>query len=92
MTVILAMIINRNVYSALTTQFNDNVEAMARARIANGDKIILVDMEDGAGIDYRLTTDGGDMWNNLHPWESGYTKMAAVWKAALAQFLPVCSP
>ena len=38
--VILARIINQNVYSQITTDFNDNVQAMAEARIALGDEII----------------------------------------------------
>ena len=88
--VILARIINRNVYSQITTDFNDNVQAMAEARIASGDEIIIVDMEDGAGIDYRLEADGGDMSNNLHPNANGYAKMAAVWFEALNSILPSC--
>lgn len=91
--VILARIINRNIYSEDTTTFNDNVEDMANDRIANGDKIILVDMEDGAGIDYDLVTytPPGDMWDNLHPVETGYAKMAAVWLAGLQEILPVAN-
>ena len=85
-TVILARIVNRSVYNATTTQFNDNVEAMALARIANGDKIVLVDMEDGAGINYAIQPTG-DMWDNLHPFETGYSKMADVWMGALVNVL-----
>jgi hypothetical protein len=87
----LARIINRNVYSQITTDFNDNVQAMAEARIAIGDKIAIVDMEDGAGIDYRLETNGGDMADNLHPNDSGYAKMAVVWFDALKDILPSCA-
>ena len=90
-TVILARIINRDTYSLLTTQFNDNVEAVALGRIANGDKIIIVDMEDGAGIIYELQPTG-DMYDNIHPYATGYTKMASVWFDALDSFLPMCSP
>jgi len=90
-TVILARIINRDTYSLLTTQFNDNVEAMALGRIANGDKIIIVDMEDGAGIIYDLQPTG-DMYDNIHPYATGYAKMASVWFDALDSFLPVCAP
>jgi hypothetical protein len=90
-TVVLARIINRNSYSQLTTDFNDNVEAMAQNRIAAGDDIVIVDMEDGAGIDYRIQP-AGDMWDNLHPYATGYTKMAAVWYAALTNgILSPCS-
>ncbi|MCB0197698.1 MAG: hypothetical protein KDJ65_37480 [Anaerolineae bacterium] len=89
--VILARIINRITYSPTTTEFNDNVEAMAQARIDAGDKIIIVDMEDGAGLSYAAQP-GGDMWNDLHPYSTGYKKMANVWLGALATFLPDCSP
>jgi uncharacterized repeat protein (TIGR01451 family) len=88
-TVVLARIINRQNYSQTTTDFNDNVEAMALNRIAKGDKIILVDMENGAGIDYSQYPPG-DMWDNLHPYATGYIKMADLWLAALDDFLSVC--
>jgi len=62
--VILARIINRNVYSSTTTQFNTNVYNMAFDRINNPgnpaypDKIKIVDMENGAGINYALNPPG----------------------------------
>jgi hypothetical protein len=89
--VILARIINRNSYSQTTTDFNNNVENMAKGRITNGDKIIIVDMEDGAGIKYNLVSDTppGDMWDTLHPFETGYEKMAWVWLYGLQAILPV---
>lgn len=90
-TVVLARIINRSTYSALTTDFNDNVEAMAKTRQDNGDDILIVDMENGAGINYALLADGGDLYDNLHPYASGYTKMASVWWEALVTILPVCA-
>ncbi|NIS71950.1 MAG: hypothetical protein GTO12_24395, partial [Proteobacteria bacterium] len=81
--VFLARIINRNPYSADTTLFNDNVEAMAQLRITNdGDRIIIVDMEDGAGIDYST-----DMYDEKHPNDSGYEKMANLWFTVLDDFL-----
>jgi hypothetical protein len=92
-TVILARIINRQDHicpgGSTTTTFNDNVEAMALARIP-GDKITIVDMECGAGIDYRHKQNGGDMEDNLHPFQygTGYDKMADVWFDALDQILP----
>jgi lysophospholipase L1-like esterase len=82
-TVILAKIINRNPYSALTTTFNNNVAAMAQARINNGDDIIIVDMENGAGINYST-----DMYDTLHPNASGYQKMANLWFSTLQTILP----
>lgn len=87
--VILARIINRATYSSLTTQFNDNVETMAQARIASGDKIVLVDMEEGAGLDYRLQP-AGDMYNELHPFATGFSKMAKVWFDALDDIITAC--
>lgn len=94
--VILARIINRRCSmdqppcneSSRTKEFNDNVEAMVRGRIDNGDRIIMVDMQDGAGIDYQM-----DMLDNLHPNKTGFQKMAVVWKNALAniQLPPRCN-
>jgi hypothetical protein len=92
-TVILALIINRLDHScpdgSTTTTFNDNVETMALGRIPV-DKITIVDMECGAGLDYRLKSIGGDMEDNLHPFQygTGYDKMADVWFDALEQILP----
>jgi hypothetical protein len=92
--VVLARIINRRDGSPTTTQFNDNVEAMALARMDpsspdyTGDKIIIVDMENGAGIVYGQAPSNGDMWDNLHPYETGYAKMATVWMEALEEILP----
>ena len=79
--VFVARIINRAVYSLKTTQFNNNVEAMVALR---GDpNIIMVDMEDGAGIDYatEMLADG------IHPQPSAYGKMAQTWFDALDTYL-----
>jgi len=72
-----------------TTTFNNNVEGMAQNRI--NDKIVFVDMECGAGIDYENKAVGGDMWNLLHPFETGpgYEKMADLWFSGLQEILPV---
>ncbi len=89
-TVFIARIIQRVPYSATTTQFNDNVEAMALGRVANeDDRIVIVDMEDGAGLIYTIDTSGltGDMYDYLHPNSHGYPKMAAQWFAHLRPFL-----
>ena len=61
---------------------------MAQARMP-GDKIKIVDMEDGAGIDYDMRP-AGDMFDLLHPYQygAGYDKMADVWYSALVQILP----
>ena len=84
--VVLPEIINRNCItdatpcdaSKWTTEFNDNVVGMAEARIASGDRLIVVDLENGAGLDYRLYP-SGDMIDNKHPYDNGYAKMAATW-------------
>lgn len=93
-TVFLARIINQRCSTDTppcpraqrTTDFNDNVEAMALTRIANGDKIVIVDMENGAGIDYRRYP-LGDISDNVHPSATGYAKMANAWFDALDAFL-----
>jgi lysophospholipase L1-like esterase len=81
--VILALIINRtdsSQYSQATTLFNDDVNAMALGRIASGDDIIIVDME--SAISYPA-----DLADAMHPNDTGYAKMAAVWYNALADCL-----
>ena len=74
-----------------TTAFNDNVrDNVFLPRQAIDDKIVLVDMQNGAGIDYRLSANGGDMWNNIHPFaDFGFAKMANAWFSSLQQILPV---
>jgi lysophospholipase L1-like esterase len=81
--VILARIINRKIYNPETTMFNNNVEKMALKRIANGDKILIVDQENA--LNYIT-----DMADNLHPNMLGYEKMADVWLDALLTILPLC--
>ena len=96
--VILARIINRNcmvnfpipcLESVETTTLNNNVATMAQDRIDLGDKILLVDMENEAGFDYNLSTDvpPGDMVDSLHPFDTGYEKMANVWFFGLMEIL-----
>ena len=86
-TVVLTRIINRTddeEKAYRTTQFNDNVEAMALVRIANGDKIVMVDME-------NALTYPDDLYDGLHPNTSGYAKMADEWLNALYDVLPTLS-
>jgi lysophospholipase L1-like esterase len=84
-TVVLALIINRQNYSQITTQYNNSLNQMATNRIANGDDIIIVNMENA--LNYST-----DMADNLHPNDSGYAKMANVWFAALDNLLKRTSP
>lgn len=72
-----------------TRTYNAHVEAMVEERLANGDKITLVDMQDGAGLVYRPDSEGGDMADQLHPNQQGYRKMAQVWYEALAPIVPL---
>jgi hypothetical protein len=81
--VVLAEIINRKGYTcgdrSTTTTFNNNVKAMAESRINDkNDKIILVDMECSAGLDYILDM-FGDPDDFVHPNEMGFEKMADTW-------------
>jgi len=86
--VVLARIINNMEYDPTITEFNDCVEAMALDRIENPanpaypDLIVIIDMENGAGINYSE-----DMHDNLHPNESGYEKMAIFWFDTLDQLM-----
>ena len=77
-TVLLCLIINRFIEedAAPTTKFNQEVANMVNARTGDKIKIILVDMENGAGLDYSdnlPNTDsnppyeGGDMLGNKYP-------------------------
>ncbi|MFO7680701.1 MAG: LamG-like jellyroll fold domain-containing protein [Chloroflexota bacterium] len=89
-TVVLARIINRINDDITTTSYNNALASLAATRIANGDKIILVDMENGADLNYAFQPTG-DMWDNLHPYHTGYDKIAAVWYSALGTILQPCT-
>ncbi|MGB8226047.1 MAG: hypothetical protein WCE45_04135 [Sedimentisphaerales bacterium] len=77
MTVFLCLIINRfKGGHAPTTQFNKDVANMVNARSGDKIKIILVDMENGAGLDYSDSPpdpnanppyEGGDMLGETYP-------------------------
>jgi len=65
--------------------YNDAVIAMANNRIANGDKIVIVDQE--SALNYAT-----DLSDYLHPNDSGYLKMANTWETALIPELTIyCS-
>jgi hypothetical protein len=95
--VVIALIIDRSCdpylppcpKSLQTTNFNNDVrEFVFIPRQAGGDKIVLVDMQNDAGIDYNRWDMGGDMWDNLHPYETGNSKMGELWFSALMEILP----
>jgi lysophospholipase L1-like esterase len=79
--VVLARIINRNDgLSGITTTLNGLIQNLADNRIAGGDKIVVVNME--SALSYP-----GDLSDTLHPNDTGYGKMAAVWYAKLETLL-----
>jgi lysophospholipase L1-like esterase len=82
--VVLARIINRSdpsdTLGAETTLLNNLIQSLADARIAAGDRIVVVDMENA--LSYP-----GDMADSVHPEDSGYAKMADAWFAVLADIL-----
>jgi lysophospholipase L1-like esterase len=82
-TVLLALITNQNPINALVTKFNDQLAQMAKVRIDEDDKIIVVDMENGAGLDYP-----NELIDTWHPNAEGYAKMADLWYQHLVYFLP----
>lgn len=79
-TVFVARIINRQQPSGYITEYNDNVELMINKRIENGDSLVVVDIE--SALEYPE-----DMFDNLHPNDSGYQKMAQIWFEVLNKFL-----
>jgi len=87
--VVLALIVNQATppcpLCTTTTAYNDALDAMVQTRL--NDKIVIVDMENGAGLDYRLYP-AGDMYDTLHPFASGYEKMADAWLLGLLDILP----
>lgn len=83
-TVFLAKIINRrnllHQRGLITSEYNTGLQTMADARITSGDKIIVLDQENA--IIYP-----DDLYDNLHPNDVGYSKMADTWFAPLNLFL-----
>jgi len=84
-TVILARIISRldDDQKTYTTYFNDRIQEMVAGRI--NDNLIVVDMENNAGLVYSTATDG-DLADYLHPNNVGYEKMASVWNSAISLY------
>jgi lysophospholipase L1-like esterase len=84
-TVVLAEIINRVPFDSNTTTFNTAILGMVQNRIEDGDKIITLDMENDAGINYTVGIDFFDEW---HPNAQGYAKMGDKWFTGLELFMP----
>ncbi|WP_299759223.1 Ig-like domain-containing protein [uncultured Pontibacter sp.] len=70
-----------------TIKYNNMLEDYVKQRAAAGDRLLLVDMQDGAGLIYKYSSEGGDMADNLHPTQKGYDKMAPVWFKVLDELL-----
>lgn len=58
----------------LVNIYNSNLASVVTSRISAGDKLVLVDMQCSANIDYS-----GDMLDTYHPYPSGYEKMGTTW-------------
>jgi|GEM_PF-4162335 len=79
--VFLARIINRNdSFSTVTTQYNNLLQSLANTRIANGDRIVVVNQE--TALNYQT-----DMADAVHPNDAGYVKMGQRWSSALSDYL-----
>jgi len=79
--VIVARIIDQVPNNSTINSFNNAVESMVTGRSDYGSMLFMVDMEDGAGLNYSIWPGdpSGDMIDILHPYASGYTKMASIW-------------
>lgn len=85
-TVVLARIIDRQPPTASedVTTFNVNVAAMAQARVANGDDIVMIDQQRALWND-RGVPDPDLYGDRLHPNQAGYQEMASAWRQALLE-------
>ncbi len=93
-TVLLARIIDTYPRDAegLVEQFNDNLESVARTRIADPtfqDDIVLVDQQ-RALWNEQGEPDGSLYYSAQHPNEAGYQVMADTWSRALERLLLKC--
>jgi hypothetical protein len=92
-TVLLARIINRapGGTDTDTIDFNMAIDTLANTRILNGDKIIVVNVEEDAGLDYQISSNPpyiNDFRDNIHPNPTGYPKMGTHWFSILDTILP----
>ena len=74
------------------TSYNNNLRNLARTRINNGDKILIADMQNDAGLYYRNDQNppfiNGDIYDGIHPNDGGKEKMAKLWFNVLRTILP----
>jgi hypothetical protein len=59
---------------ALINTYNANLTSIVNSRISGGDKLVMVDLQCGAGIDYSA-----DMLDTYHPNPTGYQKIGQTW-------------
>lgn len=71
------------------TTYNNNLQSIINSRISGGDKIKLIDLQCGAGINYNT-----QMINDLHPTQEGYDLMGDAWFQAIDEIhnAPVINP
>ncbi len=79
--VFLALIIKNDPNDPATQTLNAAVQTMANARALGGDEIVVVDMENGAGINYAT-----EMIDQYHPNPTGYSKMADLWYSEFSAY------
>ncbi len=79
--VVLALIMSNVINPKVISMYNNNLNAMAKSRIDNGDDVLIVNMENGAGIVYNGPN--RDFRDGVHPNDCGYEKMANIWFTAL---------
>ena len=80
--VIVARIPNRQSYQRWMSDLNRNIQTLVDRRIRNGDDLYVIDLENGAGINYN-----NDFQDPTHPNDVAYEKMANVWYTALTRFI-----
>lgn len=84
--VFLARIISYRYYDCNTQPrviaYNQKIDQLYAQRKANGDNIILVDMECGTSLNYDT-----DFEDEVHPNQTGYNKMGEAWFNAVDDYL-----
>ncbi len=83
-TVFMALIIKESPNNPKTQVFNNGIKLIANAVNSDHIKVIVVDMENGAGINYA--TEMVDQW---HPNNIGYEKMAQLWFEKLSDNMAI---
>ena len=92
--VIVAKIIDQVPNNATVTNFNTAVAGMVGGRGDFESELFIVDMQGGAGLNYSIWPGDptGDMIDSLHPYATGYAKMADVWFAKYDEKIGAASP